>query len=66
MKVYIHLKGLGMKIKYDEIFQALKRYYEVEDDASVREILDQSDDCINDICEALNMEGEHEVLYHGR
>ena len=38
---------------YNKIFQALKAYYGVDDDSSVYEIIEQTDDAIADVARAL-------------
>lgn len=40
---------------YEKIFQALKAFYEVEDDDCVHEIIAQTDDVIADIARALEL-----------
>lgn len=47
-------------INYDVIFEALKAYYEVEEDDSVYEIFNQTDERIEDIAQALKLLGESE------
>ncbi|UKL14860.1 hypothetical protein [Erwinia phage Gungnir39] len=42
---------------YAEIFDALKAYYEVDNDDSVWEIFNQADDQIEDIANALKVLG---------
>lgn len=42
---------------YAEIFDALKAYYEVDNDDSVWEIFNQSDDQIEEIANALKVMG---------
>lgn len=46
------------QINYGIIFDALKAYYEVEEDDSVWEILNQADDPIEEIANALKVLGE--------
>lgn len=46
------------EINYGVIFSALKEYYLVEEDDSVWEILNQTDDPIEDIANALKLIGE--------
>ncbi|EJJ0532743.1 hypothetical protein NHN54_001962 [Salmonella enterica] len=46
------------EINYSVIFDALKAYYEVEEDDSVWEIFNQADDQIEEIANALKMFGE--------
>lgn len=47
-------------INYGVIFEALKAYYEVEEDDSVYEIFNQTDERIEDIAQALKLLGESE------
>ncbi|WP_080077379.1 hypothetical protein, partial [Salmonella enterica] len=46
------------EINYSVIFDALKAYYEVEEDDSVWEIFNQADDQIEEIANALKVLGE--------
>ncbi|EOG8295983.1 hypothetical protein ACLIW6_000151 [Salmonella enterica subsp. enterica serovar Bredeney] len=46
------------EINYSVIFDALKAYYEVEEDDSVWEIFNQADDQIEEITNALKVLGE--------
>lgn len=46
------------EINYGVIFDALKTYYEVEEDDSVWEILNQADDPIEEIANAMKVLGE--------
>lgn len=45
-------------ITYADIFNALKAYYEVQDDDSVWEVFNQADDQISEIANALKVRGE--------
>lgn len=60
--VFYQLKVRVMKkiseINYSVIFDALKAYYEVEEDDSVWEIFNQADDQIEEIANALKVLGE--------
>jgi len=42
-------------ITYENVFNALKQYYEVEEDDSVWELINDSDDPIEDIVNAIKI-----------
>ncbi|MGE1562181.1 hypothetical protein [Pantoea septica] len=48
-------------VTYSRVFEALKGYYEVEEDDSVWEIINQCDDPIEDIVNAMKLLSEPEA-----
>lgn len=49
---------MSSEITYENVFNALKQYYEVEEDDSVWEIINDSDDPIEDIVNAVKILGD--------
>ncbi len=50
--------SMSSEITYENVFNALKQYYEVEEDDSVWEIINDSDDPIEDIVNAVKIPGD--------
>ncbi len=50
--------SMNPAITYENVFNALKQYYGVEEDDSVWEIINDSDDPIEDIVNAIKILGD--------